>query len=138
MAKKSVKKSEQLIDDETLHKLLKPYAYKVFKDLSEQSHYVIDKFYSDYDPAMYRRTFGMKNLFRPSIKRTEKGYRVEFIYSVDYLTTEHRNNEAVFSGSFVDGWHGGKFAWGHLKSNVPRIQPSPWRTLMTYVKAYKI
>lgn len=131
-------KKNKLIDDKMVHELLKPYAYKVFKDISEQSHYVIDEFYRDYTPQMYKRTFGMKNLFRPSMKRTEKGYRVEFIYSVDYLTTEHRSNEDVFKGSFIDGFHGGKFAYGYLKISTPRMQPSPWRTLMTYVKAYKI
>lgn len=128
----------EYIDQATLHELLKPYAYKVFKDLSTESHRVIDMFYGGYSPYMYQRTFGMKNLFKPSINKTETGYEVEFIYSVGYLTTEHRSNEAVFDGSFIHGWHGGQYAWGHLKQETPRTDPSPWRLLELYVRSYKI
>ena len=133
MAKKS-----KYIDEKTLHEILKPYAYKVFKDLSAESHYVIDLFYKNYSPIMYQRTFGMKNLFKPQMKKTTNGYLIEFTYSADYLTTDHRSNEAVFEGSFIYGWHGGEYAWGYKKSFVPRIQPSPWKSLETYVRLYKI
>lgn len=132
------------IEEKTIHKLLKPYAYKVFKDLSAESHRVIDEFYNDpvFDgsnkPAIYQRTYGMKNLFKPQINKTENGYIVEFTYSVDYLTTDHRSDEAVFDGSFIHGWHGGKYAWGHLKPFVPQTKPSPWDSLVKYVKEYKL
>lgn len=128
----------EYIDKKMLQEIVKPYAYKVFKDLSQESHYVINKFYSDYDPFSYKRTYGMKNLFMPSMKPTKRGYIVEFTYSVDYLTTEHKSDEAVFDGSFINGWHGGKYAWGHLKEYTPRMQPSPWDLLEDYVKEYKI
>lgn len=131
-------KKSKYIDDDIIHEILKPYAYKVFKDLSAESHYVIDIFYQDYNPMMYQRTFGMKNLFKPKLEKTNKGYIVEFTYSVDLLTTDHRSDEAVFEGSFIYGWHGGKYAWGNLKENVPRMSPSPWRLLELYVKSYKI
>ena len=126
------------IDKKTIHEMLKPYAYKVVKDLAIESYRVIDEFYRDYDPFMYQRTFGMKNLFREKMTRTDNGYLIEFIYSPEYLTTEHRSNEAVFEGSFIYGWHGGKYAWGTLKKNVSRMQPSPWQLLRMYVKTYKI
>ena len=126
------------IDDKTMHEILKPYAYKVFKDLSEKSHMVIDTFYKDYNPIMYQRTFGMKNLFKPEMNETKDGYEIVFTYSVDYLTTEHRSNEAVFDGSFIYGWHGGEYAWGHKKVLVPQTQPSPWNEIESYVKAYRI
>ena len=125
------------IDEKTIHEILKPYAYKAFKDLSLVSHRVIDEFYGGYKPKMYKRTFGMKNLFVPEMKKTEKGYRIEFTYSTEHLTTEHRSNEAVYVGSFQEGWHGGKYAWGHLKSKVERMEPSPWKTIEDYVKNYK-
>lgn len=131
-------KDSKYIDKKTIHDILKPYAYKVFKDLSEESHRVIDMFYRDYDPRMYQRTFGMKNLFKPSMKKTEAGYLIEFTYSVDYLTTEHRSDNDVFKGSFIYGWHGGKYAWGNLKHDVPRMKPSPWDLIKIYVKTYKI
>lgn len=126
------------VDQKTIHEILKPYAYKVFKDLAAESHRVIDEFYDDYKPDYYKRTYGMKNLFRPSIKKIENGYYVEFTYSMDYLTTKHRSDEAVFDGSFVHGWHGGKFAWGHLKKETPRMWPSPWFSLKAFVDNYKI
>lgn len=130
---------DKYIDDKTIHDLLKPYAYKVFKDLANESHRVIDDFYNDYDPDYYKRTYGMKNLFRPRIEKTEDGYYVEFTYSVDFLTTKHRSDEDVFDGSFVHGWHGGKYAWGHnLRKEDPQMKPSPWDTLRTYVRTYKI
>lgn len=134
------KKKKSYVDDKLLQEIMKPYAYKVFKDLADYSHYVIEKFYEDYrkPPRIYQRTFGMKNLFRPSMKPSKNGYIVEFIYSVDYLTTEHRSDEAVFDGSFVHGWHGGQYAWGYLKVDTPRMQPSPWRLLEIYASTYKI
>ena len=126
------------IDDQTIHDILKPYAYKVFKDLSNESHRVIDEFYSNYDPKYYKRTYGMKNLFTPEMIKLEDGYLIRFSYDADFLTTEHRSNEDVFDGSFVHGWHGGKYAWGHLKEDTPRMKPSPWDTLRTYVRTYKL
>jgi hypothetical protein len=134
-----VKKSKY-IDEKTIHEILKPYAYKVFKDLAAESHYVIEQFYEDYKkpPRVYQRTFGIKNLFKPKLEKTDKGYIVEFTYSVDYLTTEHRSDNDVFDGSFIHGWHGGKYAWGHLREDVPRMQPSPWKLLEIYVKMYEI
>lgn len=133
MAKKS-----KYIDDDTIHEILKPYAYKVFKDLSIESHRVIDEFYRDYTPDIYKRTYGMKNLFKPELKNTKNGYNVEFTYSSEYLTTEHRSDEAVFEGSFVHGWHGGKYYYGHEKTDVPRMQPSPWTQIKLFVNTYKI
>lgn len=134
----AMSKKSKYINDKDLYELLKPYAYKVFKDLSNESYRVIEKFYNDYTPTYYQRTYGMKNLFKPSLKRIKNGYRVKFIYSSEYLTTEHRDNDAVFNGSFVYGWHGGKYAWGHLKEKTPRTTPSPWRLLLSYVKEYEI
>lgn len=133
MAKKS-----KYIYDATIYALLKPYAYKAFKDLSEESRRVIDAFYGGYSPDIYQRTFGMKNLFRPEMKQIENGYEIKFTYSTDNLTTDHRSNEAVFVGSFVRGFHGGQYAWGHLKSSVPQMEPSPWRSLEIYVLTYKL
>lgn len=133
-----MKKKSKYIDDEIIYEILKPYAYKVFKDLSETSHYVIDEFYRDYKPTLYRRTYGMKNLFFPKLTKTKNGYLVEFTYSPEYLTTEHRSDEDVFCGSFIYGWHGGKYAWGSLKQNIPRMKPSPWDLLKLYVKTYKV
>lgn len=130
--------ASKYIDDKTIHKMLKPYAYKVFKDLSLESHRVIDAFYGGYSPVIYQRTFGMKNLFKPEMNKIENGYEITFTYSTDYLTTEHRSNEDVFVGSFVYGWHGGQYAWGHLKQHVEQMQPSPWRTLEMYVMRYKL
>ena len=126
------------IDEKTILEILKPYAYKVFKDLSLMSHRVIDDFYGGYQPKMYQRTFGMKNLFNPQMTKIKNEYEIIFTYSTDYLTTEHRNNEAAFVGSFVEGWHGGQYAWGHLKNNVPQMNPSPWKTLEDYVKNYEL
>lgn len=130
-------KKGKLLDDKTIHEILKPYAYKAFKDLSNESHSAIEEFYRDYKPHFYSRTYGMKNLFRPEIKKTKQGYDVIFTYSVDYLTTEHESDEAVFDGSFVHGWHGGRYAWGNIKRFTPRMKPSPWERIENFVDNYK-
>lgn len=124
--------------EEEIHDMLKPYAYKAFKDLANESYRVIDEFYRDYSPEIYKRTFGMKNLFSPKMKKIENGYYIEFTYSADFLTTEHRDDVAVFDGSFVEGWHGGQYAWGNLKEYTPRTTPSPWRQLNRFVNGYKL
>ena len=126
------------IDEKKIHEILKPYAYKAFKDLARESHRVIEEFYKDYSPIFYHRTFGMKNLFKPEIKKTTKGYDVVFTYSADYLTTEHRSDEDVFIGSFIHGYHGGKYYYGHEKPSVPRMQPSPWTQIDLFVRTYRI
>lgn len=126
------------LDDNTIHEILKPYAYKVVKDLSNESHRAIDSFYGGYDPFIYQRTFGMKNLFKPEMNRTKNGYEVTFTYSVGYLTAEHRSNNSVFEGSFIYGWHGGEYAWGHRKAFVPQTEPSPWKAIELYVRTYEI
>ena len=126
------------IDEQMIHEILKPYAYKVFKDLSLVTHRAIDEFYGGYQPEMYQRTFGMKNLFTPEMIQIDNGYRIEFTYATENLTTEHRSNEAVYVGSFQEGWHGGQYAWGRLKPKVPRMTPSPWRLIEDYVRTYKI
>ena len=139
-------KKSEYIDKDLIHDLLKPYAHKVVKDLAVESYNVIEHFYRDkvfndnttWKPALYQRTYGMKNLFREKMIKTDKGYTIEFTYSADYLTTDHRSNADVFDGSFVNGWHGGKFAWGHLKQETPRTYPSPWMLLTSYVNSYKI
>lgn len=132
-----MEKISKYITDKDIHRILKPYAYKAFKDLAFESHRVIDEFYRDYTPKMYSRVYGLKNLFSPTIKKIKKGYYIEFTYSADFITGEHRDPEAVFTGSFIYGWHGGKYAWGHEKSLVKRMIPSPWIQLSAFVKNYK-
>lgn len=133
-------KKSKYIDEDIVYEILKPYAYKVFKDLAKQSRYVIQEFYKNYQPKFYERTYNLRKstLFNPSIKRTKTGYNVEFVYSVDNLIGDHRSNDDVFETSFVYGWHGGKYAWGHEKQYVPRMIPSPWMSLELFVKSYKI
>ena len=133
----STQKSKYLTQKE-IQEIMRPYAYKAMKDLAEESHRVIDEFYRDYKPDIYTRTFGMRNLFMPKLYKIVNGYRVEFTYSSDFLTTEHRDDEAVFEGSFVHGWHGGKYAWGHIKDHVKRMWPSPWRQINIFVDKYKL
>lgn len=130
-------KKNEYLDEKTIHEILKPYAYKIFKDLSYMSHKVINDFYADYSPDYYIRTFGMKNLFNPNMRKIKNGWSVEFVYSFDNLTTEHNSNIAVFDGSFVHGYHGGKYAWGHI-ANTPQMTPSPWEILEDYANAYKL
>lgn len=136
------------LNDKELHELLKPYAYKAIKDLSEVSHSAIQQFYDDYTPGtyvksglpedIYKRTFGIKNMFKSEMKRTSKGYDVIFTYSPHYFTTQHRSDEAVFSHSFLEGLHGGAYYYGHMKDFIPSMTPSPWDIISSFAGNYDV
>lgn len=129
----------KLLDDKEVYEILKPYAYKIVKDFAEASRNAIDKFYSDYDPIYYKRTWGMKNLFKPELKRIDGGYQITFTYSSEFFAGMHRNDNAVFEGSFVEGWHGGPAAWGgRPRKTNPKTSPSPWEMIEDFYNNYKL
>lgn len=123
--------------DNVMEKTLKENAMAAYKDMIEISHSVIEEFYNDYSPAQYQRVWGFigggNYLYKPSIKKIKDGYRVEFIYSDEYMTGEHRSTEWAFDTGFLHGMHGGRFAWGHEESNIPYTNPSPYNQILNFV-----
>ena len=81
----------------------------------------------------------MKNLFKPELKRIDSGYLITFTYSSDFFAGMHRNDNAVFEGSFVEGWHGGPMAWGgRPRRTDPKTSPSPWEMIEEFYNNYEL
>lgn len=133
-------KKEELLTKEQKYKLLQMVCYDVIKDISTVSHEAIDKFYEDYTPQYYKRTYGLKNLFSVKFRIANncKGAVVMFKYSSEYITTEHNgSNKDVFNYNFIMGYHGGEYFGPypseHNYKNPFRMKPSPWTYIYHYV-----
>ena len=131
-------KSKYLSDDQ-INAILNRAATNAINDISRVSYEAISKFYSDYTPEMYHRVYGLKNLFKVDTKRSPGRIIVTFTYSADMVQGWHRSREDAFETAFIYGKHGGDYAWGHLKKTVPVTYPSPWETIVKYVRYnYKV
>lgn len=112
---------------------VKKTTYQISKKLSNAIYEAISYFYDDYDPRYYHRVYGLKNLFRISTVKTPTGKKLVFDFAADYITGVHNSPEDAFESSFVYGWHGGEYAWGHKKPHVERTLPSPWAKIIRYL-----
>lgn len=101
------------------------------KETSEVSRNAIDMFYSDYTPRTYMRVYGLKNLFDISLNENSDGFNLKFTYSAGHVTG-HPNPDIIFSGPFVQGYHGGP-AWGGEQA-APKMSPSPWEVIKEFAE----
>lgn len=101
------------------------------KETSEVSRNAIDMFYSDYTPRTYMRVYGLKNLFDISLNEDSDGFNLKFTYSAGHVTG-HPNPDIIFSGPFVQGYHGGP-AWGGEQA-APKMSPSPWEVIKEFAE----
>ena len=104
------------------------YAKKVEKDLKEVGKKVIDDWYSDYIPNLYRREYSLYKAFRVQVKNGK--FSVSF--SPYYMRAYHHRveNDYIFDNSFLDGWHGGADKGkGHPFPGYPMYrEPNPYYT----------
>ena len=95
------------------HKFSSGLAHKISDAMAEEYQYVIDKFYSEYDPEYYVRHSerGMK----PGLNKTYKKYytnKHNSIYyggieiSPDRMYDDYRDSKEKVLSSFLDGYHG--------------------------------
>lgn len=114
-------------------KEFKQYVLSIHKQIIAKSRSVINDFYNHYTPVIYRRGYGLKDMFHASMKRIPDGYELIYIYSSDYFTSSHRDDAAAFTSAFVEGYHGGPLAWGkYPRKNDPKMTPSPWESLIEF------
>lgn len=125
------KKGKNVLTDKQIREILKPRLYAVMKGLSEVSKFAIDNFYSDYEPWVYRRVYGLKNLFTISKKEIPKGYLLTYEYNADNIFNKphHGDYEWAFDTAFIHGMHGEPRGF----APVPVSKP-PWNIITEFVK----
>lgn len=152
MGKKQLR--QQILDcvDDDIQKI----AQSISRDLEKYSLTVIQRFYLDYDPQIYKRQYALPFVLNSGkIKKVDDGYyKVTMKYTYDDLFLHHGQNDwDVFNGPFVQGYHGGpirrasgwnnvksskgnyyKKASGYIVSPAPQTIPSPWKEILTYAK----
>lgn len=132
------KKKDTLSDD--IKKMMKDDLYRSIKDISNVSRSAIAEFYDSYQPRVYHRVYGLKDLFDIHIKNTKNGYSVTYRYSASLVQNKeyHEDYTEAFASAFVRGEHGGYYAWGKPKRYIPTMPKSPWNIILDYVEAYYI
>ncbi len=101
--------------EKSLQKLqnMKPkYLEKIKKELNEVGKSVINDWYKEYSPNIYKRLGSLYKAFRVQVKK-DGSYSVSF--SSSYMKAFHHitnkkhpiDNEYIFQNSFMEGWHGG-------------------------------
>lgn len=129
--------AKDLIPEAEIQNIILPYALKYLRDMSSFSLSAIAAFYGDYNPKMYKRKFGLVNMWQGEASPIPMGYSATMEYSSDYFGASHNSDEAVFNGPFMQGYHGGPEAWGHIR-NVPKMSPSPWELIETFSNTWTI
>lgn len=95
------------------HALSSSLAHKISDEMAEEYQYVVERFYSEYDPEYYVRHSGRG--MRPGLNKTFKKYYKNPHNTIYYggieITSDnmyndyHDSKEKVLS-SFLDGYHG--------------------------------
>lgn len=120
--KKSVekmRKAEQVLQ-ETNQKLTNKFITQATENLNYIARTAIDKFYEDYEPHWYNRTYDLYNMYR--VKVTEDEWSVDFdsTWSETWHRVDAQDPEYIFENSLVRGWHGGAISGeGHPNPGTP-------------------
>lgn len=111
-------------------------ANQVYDEIDEISKQAVSAFYDDYSPTQYVRKKDLYNLWTGSKRKVGSGYIVTYEYDPKLLKQheDHKSRVGIFNNSFLEGYHGGEFAWGRLKSYVPRTIPSIWDNICINVE----
>lgn len=111
--------------------IIKKDVYKIMKETSQASRDAISAFYEDYTPSVYRRVYGLKDIFNIDLSRITNGYILKFTYSFSNIKG-HGNPSVIFAGPFMQGYHGGP-AWGG-EEFAPKMTPSPWDMIESFAE----
>ena len=95
------------------HSLSSSLAHKISDEMAKEYQYVIDRFYSEYDPEYYKRHAdrGM----RPGLEKTFKKYYKNPHNSIYYggieitsdnMYDDYRDSKDAVLSSFLNGYHG--------------------------------
>lgn len=104
--KQSVRKSRIALENMQTEndKLTAKFIRKATDNLKYIAVTSIDKFYEDYEPHFYERTWELYNAYKVTV--TEDSWSVDF--NPEWIGDTHRvDPEFIFENSFIQGWHGG-------------------------------
>lgn len=120
--KKSVQRTRDALAlmQEKNEKCTKQFITEATDNLNYIARSAIDKFYEDYEPNSYDRTFDLYNTYK--IKVTADDWTIDF--DSDFMEGMHRvdnqDPEYIFENSFIRGWHGGAISGaGHPNPGTP-------------------
>ena len=123
MANKEITKKAEKITD----KILSEMTYNILFEIESAYERIIDKFYSDYAPKYYNRTFSIYNAsnvfddYSKGITKTKNGYQIGIHVSSDNISGNpySESKETVFNRTFVQGIHG--FAKEHDEIAISQL-----------------
>ena len=105
------------------HSLSSNLAHKISDEMAEEYQYVIDRFYSEYDPEYYIRHSerGMKPGLNKTFKKYYKNPHNTIYYggieiSADRMYDDYRDSKEDVLNSFLNGYHGRPSA--HIESSL--------------------
>ena len=105
------------------HALSSNLAHKISDEMAEEYQYVIDRFYSEYDPEYYVRHSerGMKPGLNKTFKKYYKNPHNTIYYggieiTSDNMYDDYRDPKEKVLNSFLNGYHGRPSA--HIKSSL--------------------
>ena len=104
--RKSVQQTRTAMDNmkKENDKLTEKFIRKAKENLKYIATTAIDKFYEDYEPHFYERTWELYNTYKITV--TEDDWSIDFDSS--WMGDTHRAEpEFIFENSFIRGWHGG-------------------------------
>lgn len=119
---KAVRNTKKALDEmkNKNEKLTKNFVKTATENLNYIAVSAIDKFYEDYEPHSYDRTFDLYNTYR--IKVTEDEWNIDFdpSWMENWHRVDDEDPEYIFENSFIHGWHGGAIAgMGHPNPGTP-------------------
>lgn len=106
--------------------IAKEAALAIYEDLAELFDACIAKYYADYTPYYYSRTYSLYKVYKLQIK----GTWVRWEFSPDFIPKVHRvdtiDPNYIYNWMFVKGYHGGAVGGeGHPYPGAPWYRTPP-------------
>ena len=120
--RKEVKRTRNSLKDleEQNKKLTQKFVKEAKENLSYIASTAIDKFYEDYEPHFYSRTYDLYNTYRIKVDENEWSIDFDSSWMENWHRVDAQDPEYIFENSFIHGWHGGAISGeGHPNPGVP-------------------
>lgn len=119
---KAVRNSKKALEDmkDKNEKLTKKFIREATENLNYISSSAIDKFYEDYIPNIYERTYDLYNTYKVTV--TEDDWNIDFdpSFMKEWHRVDDQDPTYIFENSFIRGWHGGAISGeGHPNPGTP-------------------